>query len=476
LWGNDPNNPIASVAPSQSAIYNATYTPTAAPTNGCGLASGARWISDVANPAGGRTQNYTGNLTDVFSCLALAPGTGGCGEEHQLQAIRLALNPQQINCDPNGQNCTDINMENQGFLRNGQNGDPNAYLAIVFISDEDDCSAQPSDPDGIFLQNNPGDTVSLRCAARGHICNGQPIPDYDPTTGYTGPAPGWSTDFSNCVAKDSDFEGVNGSLPLIKVSDIIASVNGVKSNPQSQIIVAGIIGWPPDSALPGVTVSNQWAMGVDPTWTGLAASDATKIDYLPICQVPAVHSADGNIYKAYGALRHKEFINAFGANGNYYSICNSDFTGPMAQIGNAIAQALKPGCVQYPLIDTDPTWPGVQPECQVSYNTSCNTPGSNGCLANGYTQTTLPECIDPTTGHPLDPTTYPTANIPDSARPCWYLYYDPNTTTGCPNAYMNQRITALGPSGEPPPAGTLLGMKCLTCASESQQCPALGQE
>jgi hypothetical protein len=359
-------------------------------------------------------------------------------------------------------------MENVGFLR------PEAYLAIVIISDEDDCSASPQDPDGIFAQDNPGDTISLRCAARGHICNGQPIPNYDPTTG-TGSG-GFATAYSNCAPKDSDLTGINGLLPLIKVSDIVASVNAVKSDPQSQILVASIIGWPPDSALAGVTVNTQYQLGMDPTWTGMFAVDATRYDYVPICEIPTIQSSTGNIYKAYYGYRHKEFVDAYGANGQVYSIWNSDFTGPMTQIGNAIAQALKPGCVQYPLIDTDPTWPGVQPECQVSYNTSCNTPGSNGCLADGYTRTPLPECIDPTTGHPLDPTTYPTANIPDSARPCWYLYYDPNPTTGCPDAYMNQRITALGPSGQPAPAGTLLGMKCLTCANAGQECPPLGTQ
>ena len=85
---------------------------------------------------------------------------------------------------------------------------------------------------------------------------------------------------------------------------------------------------------------------------------------------------------------------------------------------------------------------------------------------------------NPTTGNPLAPSQTPqTGNIPDSARPCWYLYYDPNTTTGCPNAYMNQRITALQPSTQPlPPAGTLLAMKCLTCANSDQTCPVFSTQ
>ena len=32
---------------------------------------------------------------------------------------------------------------------------------------------------------------------------------------------------------------------------------------------------------------------------------------MPICTVPSIKSADGNIYKAYGGLRLKKFLDAF---------------------------------------------------------------------------------------------------------------------------------------------------------------------
>jgi hypothetical protein len=91
-------------------------------------------------------------LEDVFSCLATAVGVAGCGEEHQLQAVRVALNPQSFN------------QQNVGFLR------ADAYLAIVLITDEDDCSASPdnSQNDNMFDmigRRDPNDNTSLRCAA-----------------------------------------------------------------------------------------------------------------------------------------------------------------------------------------------------------------------------------------------------------------------------------------------------------------------
>jgi hypothetical protein len=457
LWGNDTYNPIASVA--------------GPPNNGCGLNPGERWITDVANANGvGRSTNYTGNLTDVFSCLAKAVGVNGCGYEHQLQSVRMALNPQQVNCDRNGQNCTDINIENVGFLR------PKAYLAIVLITDEDDCSAPVADTssesfgnnDSMFLQRPMGEAASLKCAARGHVCNGRPIPNYDPTIGYSGQ--GFITSFANCAAKDQINPARPDStyMPLISVQDFVDSVNGVKSRPQDQILVSGIIGWPVNDD----PTSVQYQIGVDPT--SLPVPQNTYWDYMPICSVPSIRSADGNIYKAYGGLRLKKFIDAFGAHGQHFSICNNDFSPAMTQIGQAIAQVLKPGCVQYPLIDTDPTVAGVQPECQVVDKTLCNTPGLGTCLAEGYQENPLPECIDPTTQLPLDPTNPALTDIPDSARPCWYLYYTMDPVTGCPNAPNGQRITALRRAGTQAPADTLLALTCLTCPASDPGCGVAG--
>ena len=94
------------------------YTPrgTCTATN---LAPGATYISDVDG-----VRNYTGHLEDVFTCIA-ALGESGCGFERQFAAITRALGADGQPPPP----------ENQGFLR------PDAYLAIVMITNEDDCSA-----------------------------------------------------------------------------------------------------------------------------------------------------------------------------------------------------------------------------------------------------------------------------------------------------------------------------------------------
>jgi hypothetical protein len=479
LWGNDPNDLTASVAPGSA------YTVTPA---GCGLNSGARWISDIQDPNNpGRIRNYDTSmqLQDVFSCLAKAVGVAGCGEEHQLQATRVALIPQ-----------AGINEANNGFLR------PNAYLAIVLITDEDDCSANNDDTknDDMFnmsTKRDVGDTTSLRCAARGHLCGGDVIPNYDSSAGgvgYTGTTP-FSHPFTDCSAKDQRL--INNDpknpdyvyLPLIDVQDVINNINFTKgAMAQQKILVSGIIGWPPDPAvdknLPASLQQNA-NYRIDKDSTSLPASQQSLWDYMPICSDPTQKSADGNIYKAYGGLRLKKFIDAFGDKGKAFSICNSDFSGAMKQIGDAIVQVLKPGCVPYPLIDSDPTTPNItEPECQVVDQIPCPTPGTGTCLQSGFVETRLQECKD-SNGKIIDPASLDSTNqtpaqldtvlsaIAQDQRPCWYLAYDMGTA-GCAKAYKGQKIAALRKTDQVAPPGTFLAMQCLTCASpDPTTCKAL---
>jgi hypothetical protein len=488
LWGNDPNNLVASVAAGGEYFTNVdpNYpTPPALIADGCGLKPGERWIEDIQNPdpnIPGRLQNYTNvKLEDVFSCLAKAVGVNGCGEEHQLQATRVALMPQSFN------------QANLGFVRK------DAYLAIVLITDEDDCSATNLDSlnDDMFnmaTKRDPNDTTSLRCAARGHLCNNQAIPNFDHVAGYTGTGP-YTHDFSDCSAKvmpdpnNPDYV----YMPLIDVRDIIQNIKDIKgANWAQKILVSGIIGWPPgpnDTNLPStVQVTDQYRIDKDPT--SLPPGQQNVWDYMPICSDPNQTSADGNIYKAHGGLRLKQFVDAFGANGQVFSICNSDFTNAMQQIGNAIVQLVKPGCVDYPLIDTDPTTLGTQPECQAVERVPCTNIGQGDCLQTGFQEAPISECRDGQ-GNTLDPSSLdpgPDPNNPlhtqadidntlskiiQDSRPCWYLSYD-HSSAGCSSVFNAQRISVLRQTGQVAPPGTSLGMQCLTCPNADGDCSALG--
>jgi hypothetical protein len=457
LWGNDPNDMTASVADGSPHATNLI-------ASGCGLNLGQRWIEDIQNPdpnTPGRVRNYSTSLqlADVFSCLAKAVGVSGCGQEHQLQATRVALMPQ-----------TGINDANNGFLR------PNAYLAIVLITDEDDCSADNNNAnnDDIFnmvSKRDPGDTTSLRCAVRGHLCGGQPIPNYDSSfggVGYTSATP-FTTPFANCTAKDQldPSHPDHAFLPLYRVQDMIDSVNWVKgAQAKQKIIVSGIVGWPPgpnDTNLPADLQTNP-NYRIDKDATSLPVSQANLWDYMPICTIPSQKSADGNIYKAYGGLRLKKFVDAFGDKGQVFSICNSDFTNAMTQTGNDLVQAMTgiADCVPYALTDADPNTPGLQPHCDAVDRTPCDLPGAAGCPMTGYVDVPMSECKD-SQGNRLDPASPQLDSVSEDSRPCWYFSYDAT----CTNA---QKISALRPTGVVAPSGTLLAMTCQTCPASNPGC------
>ncbi|NOY93628.1 MAG: hypothetical protein GXP55_20780 [Deltaproteobacteria bacterium] len=89
------------------------------------------------------------------SCLA-SLGTGGCGFEQPLDAVLKALTPTTSATTFYRGTRGHGDTENAGFLR------PNSILAVVLLTDEDDCSA--SDPD-LYNQSSPrymGD-LNLRC-------------------------------------------------------------------------------------------------------------------------------------------------------------------------------------------------------------------------------------------------------------------------------------------------------------------------
>ncbi|MFH2007117.1 MAG: hypothetical protein ABI333_11070, partial [bacterium] len=112
--------------------------------------SSAPFFSDVSGCP--RCRNYDRNLSDVFNCLMVL-GTAGCEFEQPLEAMVQAL---------------DDNPNNSGFLRE------HAYLGIVFMTDEDDCSvSDPSifDPAEDSIDSPLGPLSSFRCFEFGVSCD-----------------------------------------------------------------------------------------------------------------------------------------------------------------------------------------------------------------------------------------------------------------------------------------------------------------
>jgi hypothetical protein len=237
----------------------------------CGLNGNALFISSAAN---GTVNNFQGSMDDVFSCMA-SVGVAGCGYEHQLQATRVALYEA-------------VTPQNAGFLRS------DALLAIILITDEDDCSADPGSNLFVDDASFPMTSASFRCSQVGHLCNGlsPPISAFD-------------------VPLESCRENPAGRL--VKVFDVVDSIRALKKKPAEQIMVAGIFGWP-NNELGARYRYLQTNQGVDVS---------------PICQ-----SANG---EAAVGLRLKAFVEAFGALGSFFSICQDDLSPALKTIGQAVA-------------------------------------------------------------------------------------------------------------------------------------------
>jgi hypothetical protein len=275
-----------------------------APGGGCratGLAAGATYISNVGGVA-----NYTGDLANVFTCIA-ALGESGCGFERQFGAITRAL----------GVDGRAAPAENQGFLR------PDAMLAVVMITNEDDCSALP----GAALYDTTanrdmasqlGPPANFRCNEFGHLCNGSPPKRFAPNADVNA-----QVAYDGCTSND---EG--GSL--LAVRDTADRIKSLKAD-DGQIMVAAITG-------PRAPYVVHWRT---PSVADFSCGSTGS------CPWPEMgHSCiatDGSF--ADPAVRISELVDDFGATGSLLSICDGDFAPALGKIGDIIVKYVNAPCI-----------------------------------------------------------------------------------------------------------------------------------
>ncbi|MES1172424.1 MAG: hypothetical protein ABUL77_04230 [Bacteroidota bacterium] len=241
----------------------------------------------------GGVNNFTGDISDVFTCIALL-GDSGCGFEHQFESTRQALRKAADAGDP----------DNGGFLR------PNANLAIVMLTNEDDCSVSADstlfDPSSLSVTDPSGlgGLQSYRCNEFGHLCGGRRPP-------HTLPA---SMTLEGCVAAE-------GKGRLTTVGEFVDFLRGIKPGQPDKVFVAAIAGpATPYAVEPGVFVLGDGSRETQPR---VAHS----------CQQTTGEYADPGV-------RIKQWVDAFGANGTFQPICADDFKPALVAIAQAIAQKL----------------------------------------------------------------------------------------------------------------------------------------
>jgi hypothetical protein len=134
-------------------------------------------------------------------------GVSGCAFEQHLAAVERALS----------------NPANTGFLR------PDAYLGVIIIADEDDCSLEHASllADDPTADSTLGALQSFRCTRFGVLCD----------------QGGQTPDAMNQVGTKNQCHPNDTSAYLTKVSDYATFLRGLKQDP-SKVLVAAIAGTP----------------------------------------------------------------------------------------------------------------------------------------------------------------------------------------------------------------------------------------
>ncbi len=317
----------------QNASRDPSYT--------CAPPTADRFLVDTATSGGGRMVNYSGALDQALSCMSHA-GDNGCGFEAPLEAIKRALDHSH--------------RENDGFVRSG------AFLAVVILTDEDDCSAAPS----LFAQ--PSRQVGgddFRCAQTGYLCDTPILPN----------APG---SYTQCRVRHGGF--------LNDPSSYAQFLSTIKD--PSRIAVAVIAGDPSANIRTGpLTMPFHQDMAL-----------------LPACMA----TIDGNLAIGRPALRLAEFLGNFGDRGLFRTVCQADYSQVVADIGTLLATAISP-CLEGELdtADGDPANPGLQPDCSVSELRDPDT--------DAQIETQIPRCAMIADDQP----------DLAGRRPCWWVAPNP---------------------------------------------------
>ncbi len=274
----------------------------ATPHAACNLEPGFldnAYIADlVASGSTTRTRNYRGDLSDAFSCIAQI-GTAGCDFEQPLESLRRALSPQI----------------NPGFLRE------DAYLAVIIITDEDDCStrdrymfAHPDSP----LTDPLGPANSFRCFEFGVEC----APDDPRAVGGK----------DQCVPRsDSPY--------MFGIDEYVEFLKSLKDDP-SKILVAGIIG----EAAPVVVQSQADVSG-----------EMRRL-------MPSCSSSSGS---AAPPVRLAHFFDQFPDRNSVATICDRELSDALILIAEKVNEVIGQSCFSSD-IDLDPAAFGVQHSCAVS--------------------------------------------------------------------------------------------------------------
>jgi len=338
------------------------------------LMSGATYLADDGNGV----TNFTDPIANVLQCISQV-GESGCGFAQPLAAAAHALGADNlVNGVPTPP------ATNDGFLR------PDAYLAIIFLANQDDCSAPAGtqlfslDGGEQNLANPLGPIQHYRCNQFGHLCNdpasSNPQALIMPPLAPPSDAVGTSSPvlaLTNCQDNDQ------GTGLLTPVSTFVSDIKALKTDPDNQIIVASIAAPPTPYAVSWVPASGGQDTQPGELWPevehscGAAGGD----DVNPLSEMLTRDGRFGD-----PAVRLAAFVNGF-SDSVLASICDASYASSTQAIATKVGQLPGNGsCLSGRIQDTDAGLPNCTAVAQVAdaSGTSKSVPYAN-CEANGNT-------------------------------------------------------------------------------------------
>ncbi len=342
------------------------------------LTSGATFVSDD----GGGNSNFTGQLSSVLQCIALV-GDSGCGIPQPLAAMDHALGADNV---VNG--APTPPAANAGFLR------PEAYLAVVFLSNQDDCSA-PANTQLFSLnggqQNltNPlGPLTNYRCNQFGHLCKDPAaqnpsallMPPLNPPSDAHGSPTAPTLDLTSCQDDDT------GNGMLTPVAKFVADIKALKPDPDSQILVASISAPPTPYTVAWVPATDGQNTQPGELWPQIEHScGAGGAD--DVNPEATMNPTDGSFGDP--GVRLAAFVGGF-HDSLLASICDASYAASMQATATKIGQLFaNGGCLTGTIQQTASALPNCQVVAQVASDAGATKSVTyQNCLENGN----LPPC------------------------------------------------------------------------------------
>jgi hypothetical protein len=380
------------------------------------------------------------STVDAFRCFG-PQGINGCGFESQLETMYLAL-----------KRADNVEENEFGFLR------AQAILAIVHVTDEEDCSYNKeyseifeqdgnkvfwSDPAAAF-------PTSAVCWNAGTVCTGDP------------------SNYDSCEAVNKDVngnEGVSDSEaelhPMSRYNGLLDGLEVQKQdfNAQQEIIVA-LIG--------GVDSQGQ---------TFYSSVENTDPDYEnsfgigPGCEAPPPMGSSEPV-QAVPPVRIKALVNRY-SEGSMFSICENDYSPALEEIAERIRDQIQPACYTKCVKDTDASTLLVDPECTVEES----RPGEDD-------SDRIEECATNASGdYIIDMTTNDYAMPDDQTNVCYALLTDDMMATAsaaddmspeCTDASYNLEFKISRRPGFPAAGGTSISATCSLADFPDLTCPGIG--